>query len=511
MKLPKVYAIYLPQFHRVKENDMWWGEGFTEWRTVENATALFEGHNQPLKPIHCYNLLDKKTMQQQANYMHQYGIDGMCFYHYYFENGRKILEKPAENLLTWTEINMPFCFYWANESWVRSWSNIVGNCWSEINEKSVTENENGILLKQDYGTEQDWREHFQYMLPFFKDERYLKKDGKPIFIIYEPNDIECLEDMKKCWDKLITEAGLPGIYYIGKRTDKGILDAALIQEPQAAMRHKFYQNDKGIRSLQDFDNVWENILKMRKGNTIEYLCGFPGYDDTPRHGRNGTVVMGATPQKFKDYMIRLLLKSCRRGNDFLFVNAWNEWGEGMYLEPDTRWQFQYLEALRDAKNFVELYGELVLLTDADDASLSEQENSEIEKLNRQCNKYRNFIKIFERMLNLKLNGKLVSRYISEKRYDKVAIYGLGIVGKALANVLEEEAVNVIYGIDRDKYQARFLKFPLYSLEKSLENVDIIIVTVEDDYTHIRKELESKTKAEIVNVGYLLNVAERDLI
>ena len=508
MKSPKVYAIYLPQFHRVKENDMWWGEGFTEWKTVENAVALFEGHNQPLRPIDCYDLLNKKTMQQQANYMHQYEIDGMCFYHYYFENGKKILEKPAENLLMWKEINMPFCFYWANESWVRSWSNIAGNCWSEINENSVHENEKGILLKQDYGTEQEWREHFQYILPFFKDKRYLKKDGKPIFIIYAPNDIECLEDMKKYWDELIVKEGFPGIYYIGKGTDKGILNAALIQEPQAAMQHKFYQNDKGIRSIQDFDDVWENILKMRKRNENEYLCGFPGYDDTPRHGKEGTVVMGATPQKFKNYMIRLLLKSCRRENDFVFINAWNEWGEGMYLEPDARWQFQYLEALKDAKNFVELYGELVLSANTDDILLPTQENMEIERLNRQCNKYINFTEVFKCMLNLKLNKKSISKYISEKRYDRVAIYGLGVVGKVLVNVLKEEAVSIIYGIDRDEYQARYFKFPVYTLKDELDSADIIIVTVEDDYIHIKEELESKTAAEIINLRYLLSVAER---
>lgn len=512
MKTPKVYAIYLPQFHRVKENDLWWGEGFTEWETVKNATSFFEGHNQPLEPMRCYDLLDKKVMQEQADYMRRYGIDGMCFYHYYFENGKKILEKPAENLLEWTDINMPFCFYWANESWVRSWSNVAGNCWTEAYESSVEQNERGILLKQNYGGVRDWEEHFKYMLPFFKDERYLKKDGKPIFIIYSPGDIECLEDMKKCWDNLICQAGLPGIYYIGNREDKHILDAVLIQEPQAAMRHKFFQNDKGIRSLLEYDDVWNNILSIQtqKNGGKEYLCGFPGYDDTPRHGKNGTVVTGTTPQKFKNYMIRLLLKACKRDCDFLFINAWNEWGEGMYLEPDKKWEFQYLEALSDAKEFVELHGEVVLSAGTDDVSLFDCGKSETEELRYRCDKYKNFYKTFERILNLKLDGKFISKYIQDKKYERVAIYGMGIIGKSLAKVLEDESVNIVYGIDQDEYKKRNFKFPVYTLQEELECIDIIIVTVEEEYSHIKSELEKRVNADIVKASYLLGFSEEKI-
>jgi hypothetical protein len=509
MKVPEIYALYLPQFHRVKENDLWWGEGFTEWETVKNAKPFFEGHNQPLQPMDCYDLLDKHVMQEQADYMKRYEIDGMCFYHYYFENGKKILEKPAENLLEWTDINMPFCFYWANESWVRSWSNIAGNCWTEAYESSKDQNERGILLKQDYGGKKEWEEHFRYILPFFKDERYLKKDGKPIFIIYSPDDIECLEDMKKCWDDLVYQAGFPGIYYIGKSKNKDILDAVLIQEPQAAMRHKFFQNDKGIRSLLDYDEVWSNILSLQipKNEKKEYLCGFPGYDDTPRHGKNGTVVTGATPEKFKNYMIRLLLKANRRDCDFLFLNAWNEWGEGMYLEPDRKWEFQYLEAIKEAKEFVEQHGELILAASTDDVFLFDYEKSEIERLNDKCNKYNNFFKVFERMLNLQLDGKFISKYILDKKYKSVAIYGLGVVGKSLVKVLENESINIVYGIDRDEYKDRSFKFPVYTLQEKLENIDLVIVTVEDEYSQIKSELEKLVKADIVKVSYLLGVSE----
>lgn len=509
MKTPKVYAIYLPQFHRVKENDLWWGEGFTEWETVKNAKPFFEGHKQPLQPLYYYDLLDKRVMQEQADYMHQYGIDGMCFYHYYFENGKKILEKPAENLLKWSDINMPFCFYWANESWVRSWSNVTGNCWSEIYENSTEQNGVGILLRQNYGGKQEWEEHFKYMLPFFRDERYLKKDGRPIFIIYEPDDIKCLEDMKQCWDNLIIQAGFPGIYYIGKGDDKNILDAVLRQGPQAAMQHKFFQNDKGIRSLLEYDDVWNNILAFQSSEKKEYLCGFPGYDDTPRHGRNGTVVTGATPQKFRNYMIRLLLKSYRNKCDFLFLNAWNEWGEGMYLEPEKEWGYQYLEAIRGAKKFVELHGEIVLSASSDDIHLSDQEKLEIAKLNSKCDKYKYFYKSFESMLNLKLEGKLISKYILDKKYESVAIYGLGVVGRSLVKLLQDEKIHITYGIDQDEYKKRYFRFPTYTLRDELQNIDIIIVTVEDEYLHIKKELEERVNADIISVNSLLDVSEKE--
>ena len=143
----KTIAMYLPQFHRVKENDAWWGEGYTEWTAVKNAKPLFEGHNQPRVPLHenYYNLLEKSTMEEQAELAQQYGVDGFCFYHYYFKDGRKILEKPAENLLNWTDIKLPFCFCWANETWARTWSNVGNkNSWNEQLEVKGSKSESGV-------------------------------------------------------------------------------------------------------------------------------------------------------------------------------------------------------------------------------------------------------------------------------------------------------------------------------------------------------------------------------
>ena len=155
--IPKIISMYLPQFHRVKENDEWWGEGFTEWTAVKQADSLFDGHYQPRIPLNgnYYDLLDKETMQWQADLMKKYGIDGQCIYHYWFKEGRQILEKPAQNLLKWTDIDMPFCFCWANESWARTWSGLKNtNAWSAKQEPKKQGDHNGLLLEQYYGTEE---------------------------------------------------------------------------------------------------------------------------------------------------------------------------------------------------------------------------------------------------------------------------------------------------------------------------------------------------------------------
>ncbi len=221
----KVLAMYLPQFHRVKENDEWWGEGFTEWVSVKDAEPFFDGHYQPRIPQdqNYYDLMDKDTMVWQSSLMKKYKIDGVCMYHYWFKHGRQILEKPAQNLLQWKEIDMPFCFCWANETWARSWSRIQNkNVWSAVREQDKNEDKNGILLEQDYGNEAQWRQHFEYLLPFFKDERYIKVEDKPLFLIYKESEISCLPEMLECWKKLAEMNGLKGIYIIGagENTDK---------------------------------------------------------------------------------------------------------------------------------------------------------------------------------------------------------------------------------------------------------------------------------------------------
>lgn len=173
---PKVIAFYLPQFHRIPENDKWWGKGFTDWVSSKNARPLFPGHNQPRIPAHenYYNLLDKETICWQAELARKAGVYGFCIYHYWFGNHKQLLEKPAENLLQWKDIDINYCFSWVNESWIYSWSKYKGGAWLYTNVKGNAE-ARGLLVKQEYGDENEWKRHFEYLLPFLKTIDILKK------------------------------------------------------------------------------------------------------------------------------------------------------------------------------------------------------------------------------------------------------------------------------------------------------------------------------------------------
>ena len=187
----KIIAFYLPQYHAIPENDQWWGKGFTEWTNVKKAKPLFEGHDQPRIPLNhnYYNLLDDNTKIWQANLAKKYGVYGFCYYHYWFKGGKKLLEKPAEQMLSNKSIDLPFCFCWANENWTRNWDG--GN--------------REIMVEQDYGNKDDWECHFQYLLQFFKDKRYITVDGKPLFIIYKPDLIIDIYEMVKYFRQSIVE------------------------------------------------------------------------------------------------------------------------------------------------------------------------------------------------------------------------------------------------------------------------------------------------------------------
>ena len=360
----KVLAMYLPQFHQIPENNEWWGEGFTDWIAAKSAFPLFEGHVQPKRPLNgnYYNLLEKSTMLQQSKLMQEYKVDGLCFYHYYFKEGRKILEKPAENLLEWKDIDMPYCFCWANESWARTWSNIRNkNSWIAKFEKREIGNshEKDILLEQKYGREDDWREHFEYLLPFFRDERYIKIDGAPVFLIYKPDEIYCLCQMLSYWRKLAKEYKLPGIYFIGANIaeSRRNLDAILFHAPTMYVKYgkrNIVPHDMNGVKVYPYDELWHNILDAESIEGCKtFFGGLANCDGTPRHGKNGFVIGDFSIEKFESYFYQLVKKNIIKGNEFVFLNAWNEWGEGAYLEPDEEYGFRYLEAIRNAKDKAE--------------------------------------------------------------------------------------------------------------------------------------------------------------
>lgn len=500
-KAPKAIAMYLPQFHRIEENDKWWGEGFTEWTTVRAAKPLYQGHEQPKYPLkqNYYNLLNQEVVKWQADLMKKYGIYGLCYYHYWFKKGRRILEKPAENLLKWRDIDMPFCFCWANESWVCSWSNVRnGNVWAGEYEIETPQNKNGILLEQKYGDKKDWIEHFIYLLPFFQDERYIKKDNKPVFLIYKPLELFCLSEMLFEWNKLAQKAGFDGIYLIGANSDsriRKILDAELIHEPQATFLEKYsfeeiFEKREGMNRVALYDDIWRHILDRKINSRNVFYGGFCRYDDSPRKGRKGVVVEGDTPEKFKQYLTKLYAKNVAAGNEFVFINAWNEWGEGMYLEPDEKDIDGYLQAFSYAeKHFMYEEGNISQDGNERETDIGNKEKA-VAMWKQKCNRYESYWRTFHKWLQLKEEHKELSDFLIREGYKNIAIYGMGMMARHLQKELEDTEINIIYGIDKKAYILK-ADIPLFLPEDTLPEIDAIIVTAVYDYNEIADQLRKK--------------------
>lgn len=503
MEDARVITMYLPQFHRVKENDEWWGEGFTEWTAVRKAEPLFKGHYQPREPqgSNYYDLLDKAAMKWQADLMHTYGVDAQCIYHYWFKDGRQILEKPAENLLSWKEIDMPFCFCWANETWARSWSQVANkNVWADTFEESKGKKGNGILLEQEYGGEQQWREHFDYLLAFFRDERYIKKDKKPIFVIYQTKSIPCFGQMMEKWQEWIVREGFPGLYIVaancGER-QKQYADIGLVLAPARALSVHRMVNRGEDDFLFEYGDIWKEILEYCHDGERYAYGGFVGYDDTPRRGKRGAVIAGASPELFRKNMSELIAKNMVCQNNLIFLNAWNEWGEGMYLEPDQCFGFQYLQGIKYAKDNYK--NDLEKYQNMDSRKSMERERKRLEE---KAYRYETYWRVLDRWLYLKESGRNMADYLEEKGIHSVAIYGVGMLGEHLLKELQEGNVKVCYGIDakKDKIKA---EIPIYSIYEELPETDAVIVTVPYAFEEIKERLEKKTSYLILSLESLI--------
>lgn len=371
----KVIPLYLPQFHTIPENDEWWGKGFTEWSNVKGARPLYEGHNQPRVPLgnNYYDLSDLETLKWQCRLAKEYGIYGFCMYHYWF-NGHLLLEKPMEMLLAHPEIDIRYCISWANHDWTDAWK--------------ASDRKPRVLIAHDFDDEQDWVNHFNYMLPFFKDPRYMKEDNKPLMVIYVPHLIRKLPKMMALWTRMAKEAGFDGLTYIYQSAassfdsswDRSLFDYGVEMNPgyvNLAFQHKrnmgFFpalmkysreiKRRLGIkRSLvpsakpksvgrMDYDAVWENILRLRPapGRPRMIPCAFTDWDNTPRHKERGYAYDGVEIEKFRKYFGRLVRNTKQYyDTDMIFVFAWNEWAEGGYLEPDERFGYGFLESIRDS-------------------------------------------------------------------------------------------------------------------------------------------------------------------
>ena len=488
----KTIAMYLPQFHQVDENDKWWGEGYTEWTAVKNAKPLFEGHYQPHVPLDgkYYDLMDKDTMKWQADIMKEYSIDGMCFYHYYFKNGKKILEKPAENLLKWKEIDMPFCFSWANESWIRTWSEIGGNTWN-VNMEREEDDSNGVLLMQDYGGAKEWERHIEYLLPFFLDKRYISIEGRPVFIIYKPDDINCLNRMKECWNSKVRCYGIESIYFIGVNTRQEGFDGYLAQQPT----HASIGVDK---SVEKYENACEEIVEDAIIAENDYLCGLVSYDETPRKGEKGLALVDTDPYLFKEQLKRLFYLSELRNKEYLFINAWNEWGEGMHLEPDERYGLSFLEAVKEAKQ------EYKDIPHSEKERLSKKQVSckTTDSDSMALKKYKSHYYLLNKWMILKEEKQSIVSYFKRNGIKSISLYGIGFLGKHFLKEIEESEVMVSYIIDKNA--ERYRDFNVIRPYDKCEKTDLLVVTPIDEYYEIVDTLCLDKKQRVISLEEIID-------
>lgn len=369
----KVIPLYLPQFHTTPENDKWWGEGFTEWVNVKNAKPLYEGHSQPRIPQNnnYYDLRNVATLRWQADLANEYGIYGFCFYHYWF-NGKLLLEKPMELLLQNQDINLKYCLSWANGEWRDTW---------KCKDRKSTK----ILIADDFNNEELWVDHFNYLLQFFKDPRYITENDKPILVIYSPHIIPKLNKMLDLWTNMAKENGLNGITYIyqsasasfDKTWDRSRFSYGIEMNPgyaneisskSAKLRSTLYKYtgkfkrlfhikrslipSKNNKELQrkSYDETWNKILSLRPSESTKMIpCAFTDWDNTPRFGINGWCYDGVTVAKFKSYFKQLLLNTRKYyDSDMMFIFAWNEWAEGGYLEPDELYGDGFLNSIKSS-------------------------------------------------------------------------------------------------------------------------------------------------------------------
>lgn len=488
----KTIAMYLPQFYRTPENDEWWGDGFTDWTAMSKAKPLFKGHKQPKFPLHNYqyDLLKKETLLWQEKLMKQYHVYGLCFYHYWFKNGRKVLEKPAENLLKWKDIEIPFCFSWANESWGRSWSNLANtNIWASNFETHKEHIGNGILLEQDYGEKEEWIEHFNYLLPFFEDERYIKKENKPLILIHKQEDVVLLEEMCGLWNELAISCGWAGVYIITnyrEGTVRNGIDAMLVTEPGTTLTRTFLEKfgDKSrmeVAKYIPYEDIYENaLLYVPDTDKKVYYGGFTNYDDTPRKGSIGTVIYNDTPEKFKIYLADLYAKNAVHGNEFVFVNAWNEWGEGMHLEPDEEYAYGFLEAIEYAERH---YHEEIYKYDLWDKKCKPDIRE------GQIRRFRQEIAVLDKWLLLQEQNIVIANWLTNHNYNKVGIYGMGMLGKHLLTQLEKRTLEYLCCVDRNA-EGLNLSVPVF-LPDDVPDLDLLIITNVHIYEEICKEFSGR--------------------
>lgn len=359
MSKPRIIAFYLPQFHPFKENDEWWGKGFTEWTNVGKAKPLFRGHKQPKVPTELgyYDLRLPETRQAQADLAKEAGIEGFCYYHYWFGDGRELLDKPFKEVVKTGEPNFPFCLCWANESWHKKFWNMDG------------ESSRKILVEQKYDDLIGNERHFYSLLSAFKDKRYIKVNGKLLFAIYKPLDFENIKCFMKQWNELALKEGLNGFYFVGQTYDTPDIDKIIelgfdavniIHLWDCFSKHNIITN-KIIRLYRKLFNkprtigykkVISKLVTYREKDKNVIPTIIPNWDHTPRSGSGGTVIYKCKPSLFKKHVNNVLetIREKPAEEKLAFLKSWNEWGEGNYMEPDMEYGRGYINVLKKVLN-----------------------------------------------------------------------------------------------------------------------------------------------------------------
>lgn len=350
----RIIASYLPQFQPTKENDEWWGKGFTEWTNVGKAKPLFKGHYQPRVPadLGYYDLRLSEVREAQAEMAKTYGIEGFCYWHYWFGNGSRLLDQTFNEVLHSGKPDYPFCLAWANETWSGVWHGA----------------RNKILMEQLYPGDKDYEDHFYVLLKAFHDHRYIRVDDKPIFMIYKPSLLPDAQRMIDIFQNLAIKNGLPGIYMIGQTIALEDLAGLLEKGFDAVNIVRLYDYEKYNNSLVKklTRKVAGTLRKYEYSDAIKYFSGMeeedikciptiiPNWDHSPRSGVRGLIYHNSTPELFKRHVLDILnkIKDKPAGHKIAFLKSWNEWGEGNYMEPDIVHGHGYLQALKDAISLV---------------------------------------------------------------------------------------------------------------------------------------------------------------
>ena len=344
----RLIAFFLPQFHPIPENDTWWGEGFTEWVNVSKAKPLYPNHYQPHLPTELgyYDLRDQGVRQSQAVLAQEYGVYGFCYYHYWF-TGRRLLERPFDEVLASGKPDFPFCLCWANENWTRTWDG----------------GRKDILMEQQY-SEQDDLQHIHWLIKAFKDHRYIRVDGKPLFLVYRVSQMPNPKKTTEIWREEAQKNGLEDLYLCtvesfpiehGDPSERGF-DAAVEFQPDWAnlpLHRKIVRRlseEIGFRycDIYDYASFSKRMIRKTTPAYKRFPCVTPAWDNTARKRNQTTILDGSTPDFYQSWLEATVSKLSIETNDenLVFVNAWNEWGEGNHLEPCEKWGRGYLEATR---------------------------------------------------------------------------------------------------------------------------------------------------------------------